>query len=92
MERLLREEIPHGTGVEITAFKDRENKNMMDGNSARKNEKETDFARIINDPFFNPLMKNTVVSYREIPLNPGRIIFLPTLMKTAMSNLRKRII
>ncbi len=27
---LLREEIPHGTGVEITAFKDRENKNIID--------------------------------------------------------------
>lgn len=27
---LLREEIPHGTGVEITSFKDRENKNMID--------------------------------------------------------------
>ncbi len=27
---LLRDEIPHGTGVEITAFKDRENKNIID--------------------------------------------------------------
>ncbi|MDX1357262.1 MAG: GTPase Era [Clostridia bacterium] len=27
---LLRDEIPHGTGVEITSFKDRENKNIVD--------------------------------------------------------------
>ncbi len=27
---LLRDEIPHGTGVEITAFKDRESKNIID--------------------------------------------------------------
>lgn len=27
---LLRDEIPHGTGVEITLFKDRENKNIID--------------------------------------------------------------
>jgi hypothetical protein len=45
----------------------REKKNIMVGNNAIINEKDTELARMTNDPFLKPPIKKTAVSYREIP-------------------------
>jgi hypothetical protein len=57
----------------------RVNKKMMVGKRARRNEKDTELALATSDPCLSPPIKKIVVSYSEMPSNPGRIILLPSL-------------
>ena len=51
------------------------------GNMARKKLKEIAEALEVMYPSVIPFIKNLVTSYKGIPSNPGRMIFLDNLMK-----------
>lgn len=55
-------------------YGNKDNKNMMEGNMAKKKRNAKDDALVVNEFACNPLIKKTTTSKRGTPSKPGKTI------------------